>query len=439
MKENEQMLEIGRRGIVNTRSPLRRRLHKAIPTINVLDVLHDNIWQGSPCFIIGGGESIKDQKIDLSRLQGHLTIAINKSFMTEAFDPTIIYSMDGRFWMWVEKGTLGNDVLDKFLKSEALKVWLFNKDVPLPPDIFRVANSGPRVWGNSLREGIGGTHSGFGALNLAIHLGASPVYLLGYDMKGKNGKQTWWHGKYPTIQAESVFLNYKKLIEAHAANCKGRVVNLNPDSALKCFKFASFNDIPKPKTYPRIICYYTVNMPYEKEIMSLRLSLRSLGLKHSIVGVEGQGSWERNCAHKPSFILEQIYKYPGEPLLYVDADAIFERRPDYFETLPITTSIMPFFRQRQNPPRKELVSFTIYVPPTEKAKHQIELWQAEQMKDWTIWDQRVLQKVIEENPTLFDDMKSLPPEYGQIFDAAEQISNPVIVQYQASRRFKKLI
>ena len=43
-----------------------------------------------------------------------------------------------------------------------------------------------------------GGNSGFQAMGLAIHFGASRVYLLGYDMKFGNGGRKHWHGDHPS-------------------------------------------------------------------------------------------------------------------------------------------------------------------------------------------------------------------------------------------------
>ena len=431
------MLMIGRKGIIRT-GPERREIRKRVPAVvNVQKVLSDNMWKGSPCVIIGGGESIQLQKLDLRKLKGHLIIAINKSFAppNDEYISTIIYSMDTRCWGWIESGKLGAGLKDKFINMPSIKIWLYRPEIPLPSDIFRIACAGPSMWGSSIAQGIGGCHSGFGALNLACLLGANPIYLLGYDMKGKNGKQAWWHGKYPVVQNDTVFAHYKKIIEQNVGKM-GNVINLNPDSALKCFKFGDYSSLPAPKKFPRIIAYYTKNTPYEKEVESLRLSVQALGLEHDIVGIPSLGKWELNCARKASFIIDELSKFPGEPLLYVDADAVFLKRPYFFETLKDKSHV--YIRKKKSG-FDELISATIYLPGNSESMRLMQAWQLEQANLPEVWDQKVLQLVLDNKDNGFA-YERLPHEYCHLFDdRIHLIDNPVIVQNQASRRLKKLV
>ena len=95
----------------------------------------------------------------------------------------------------------------------------------------------------------GGNNSGFGALMLAIALGANPIYLLGYDMKIES--KTHWHSGYPNQNAEKLrnrLLIFKKQFEEFANPIKKLgidIVNLNPNSALSCFKICSPSTVLK--------------------------------------------------------------------------------------------------------------------------------------------------------------------------------------------------
>lgn len=92
-----------------------------------------------------------------------------------------------------------------------------------------------------------GHNSGFQALNLAVHLGAKRVILLGYDMKKSNDGKSHWFGDHPPeIHRCSP---YNKFAEAFnsavpdliAAGVK--VINCSRDTALTCFERAKIEDI----------------------------------------------------------------------------------------------------------------------------------------------------------------------------------------------------
>jgi len=220
-----------------SRQYTNRQLHEVLP---------DGAWRGKPCFIIGGGPSL--QNFDWSLLRGKRTIGINRAF--ERLDPTIIFSMDTRFLNWLVKGMYdkradGAGAREKFNRSTAYKVWLATYRLSLPPEFFIVKvkgnyNQGLRNFGTSLEDGIGhGNNSGYAALNLAVCLGADPVYLLGFDCNHdhKFGR-THWHSGHPMPQKFKTvkdFIAYFNRAAMRISHTKSRVINLNPESALQCF------------------------------------------------------------------------------------------------------------------------------------------------------------------------------------------------------------
>ena len=90
-----------------------------------------------------------------------------------------------------------------------------------------------------MQEGIcHGDNSGYAALNLAVCLGANPIYLLGFDCKHENGR-SHWHDGHIQKQEEERAKKWVKRFNVAAetlAPTKLQVVNLNPDSALECFE-----------------------------------------------------------------------------------------------------------------------------------------------------------------------------------------------------------
>lgn len=58
------------------------------------------------------------------------------------------------------------------------------------------------------------SNSGMGALNLALCLGADPIYFLGFDMiGGADGLQTWHHQPYPRVERGAVYYDFAKAFE----------------------------------------------------------------------------------------------------------------------------------------------------------------------------------------------------------------------------------
>lgn len=205
-------------------------------------VVADNAWSGQRCFIIGGGESLKD--FDFSKLKGELVIGVNRAY--ERLDCTIMFASDAKYYKWIHKGKLGAEAKRKFEEFKGRKVWL---------DSARYCYKGVHLLTGlnghglsfSMKAGLNyGGNSGYGALNLAVCLGANPIYLLGFDMKGKNGKQAHWHDGYPKAQPATVYRKFKAYFESATPILKEKgikVINLNHKSALKCFEFGKFENI----------------------------------------------------------------------------------------------------------------------------------------------------------------------------------------------------
>ena len=84
------------------------------------DVLPDDAWKGQRCFIIGGGESLKD--FNFSKLKNELVIGVNRAY--EAMDCTVNFAMDHNLYEWIIKGKLGEESKRKFEDYKGFSVWL---------------------------------------------------------------------------------------------------------------------------------------------------------------------------------------------------------------------------------------------------------------------------------------------------------------------------
>lgn len=397
-------------------------------------------WEGERCFIVGGGPSLTN--FDWSRLDGELTIGVNRAF--EMFDPTIIFSMDACFWNYIEAGDYGPAVRERFQNyDKGFKVWLSDKPQVFTPDIFIVNRLGNFHWGESLANGIGGGgNSGYGALNLACLLGADPIYLLGYDMRGgADGNQAWWHSghrktQYPPKVYPKFVEAYKRALPSIRAMGK-RIINLSPNSALRCFEMGDLSTITRRRPYPLVVAYYTRNTGYEEEVRRLRHSLLRFSLKSDIRVIDSLGSWQKNTQYKARFLLQMLKEHPGEPLLYVDADAEFVRAPALFRT--ITAACGVHWRDKGNKV-KELLSGTIYLNGGPESHRLVEDWITENDQNPDVWDQRTLQGVLIREKALDGAHipyrhEDIPAEYCAIFDTMH-VEKPVILHHQASRRLK---
>lgn len=196
------------------------------------------------------------------------------------------------------------------------------------------------------------------------------------------------------------------------------------------------------RSMPVVISFYTVNTPYEQEVMRLINSCERLDLEHCIEGRESKRSWEENCGVKPFYILEKLNQLK-RPILWVDADGAFLKMPsfDQFASFDFSVRIVDFLPKSH---REKVISNTVFVNYTPQGLSIVERWgksfQRKLKNDPKIWDQEVLRDIVlkEKNAKILP----MPLAYSKIYDLdAHRIEQEkvIIEHYQASRLFKNFI
>ena len=222
----------------------RRRIRPHRP---LSDVLADGAWRGQRCFIIAGGPSLAG--FDFERLRDEKVIAINRAFEYVPW-ADILFFMDNRFYKYVHSEAFGAKALKTWNEFEGFKVFL-NLMGRKYDDVYSVRSLGRTGVSPSIAKGLfHGNNSGVGALNLAVTLKASPIYLLGYDMKygtdAKGKKKTHFHSGYRQAHPEGIVRSFIRDIERmnrYLKRINPKIINLNPDSALRCFPFGNIDEV----------------------------------------------------------------------------------------------------------------------------------------------------------------------------------------------------
>ena len=199
-------------------------------------------WGGRTCAIIAGGPSANVADADRVRAADLPTIVINNSYQLAPW-ADILYFCDDRWWGWHEN----EPALKAFCaRDDAAIVTLDNlKLVEANPYIISFKNTG-RLGLERESGGLrNGSNSGYQAINLAIHLGAKRILLLGYDM-GVVGGKDHWHAGHPVSTPASLYTQL--LIPAYATLApelkrEGIVVqNCCMTSALTVFPLVPLNE-----------------------------------------------------------------------------------------------------------------------------------------------------------------------------------------------------
>jgi hypothetical protein len=186
-------------------------------------------FQGKRCFVIAGGPSLRG--FDFSQLEEEYTIGINK--INQVFHPWILFSWDKVIYNWYQT---------QLIKSPVVMVDVSNSNFDR---VFYVRSPGDYGVPTEINRIYIGNHTGYAAINLALALGFSPIYLLGFDYKPDKNKNyhvtdDWGHPKDIDNRLE----RFRKEVDRYPEYVKGQeIINLNPGSALKCFPKMNFEEM----------------------------------------------------------------------------------------------------------------------------------------------------------------------------------------------------
>ena len=181
-------------------------------------------WPDSTIVCIGGGPSLTQEDVEAVRGRVDAVIAINDAYRLAPW-ADVLYACDERWWTW-HKGVKSFAGLKYSLQKSSLK-WR---------GVQVLQNTGPiglERKPNGLKTG---KNSGYQAMNLAFHLGAKRILLLGYDMQVAIGKSHWFGshpgGGPPPVQSfRGMFRQIVGPLEKEGVS----VVNCSRETALDCF------------------------------------------------------------------------------------------------------------------------------------------------------------------------------------------------------------
>ena len=185
-------------------------------------------WPESTIVLIAGGRSLTAQQICVvwrARKTGRCrVIAINDAYRIAPW-ADVLYFADGsvKWYGWHKDRP-------EFKAFRGMRLTIEAAD--RAPGVHWLKNYGTKGLSEN-RDGVmSGSHSGHQALNIAIHLGARRIVLLGYDCRGDH-----WFGEHPNKTAMNFggwIANFRGIVERLAAlNIK--VLNCSPGSAIDAF------------------------------------------------------------------------------------------------------------------------------------------------------------------------------------------------------------
>jgi len=181
-------------------------------------------WPGETFVCIGGGPSLTTADVDAVHGWARV-IAINDAYLLAPW-ADVLYACDAKWWTWHHgvpsfggpKYSIESSDPVTFTEVQVLK---------------NTGITGLELDPTGLRTGI---NSGYQAINLAVHLGAERILLLGYDMSC-DGTRSHWFGEHPDAQPSpypQMREAFESLVEALQA-IGVTVINCSRRTALTTF------------------------------------------------------------------------------------------------------------------------------------------------------------------------------------------------------------
>lgn len=155
------------------------------------------IWNGDTVACLGTGPSLTAEDVNACRGRVRV-IAINDAYKLAPW-ADVLYACDGK-WIDHHKG-VPSFLGPKYSLTVNPKKW------PAWTALKNDGVNGLCLMPTGLRTG---RNSGYQAINLALHLGAKQILLLGYDM-GRHGGKGHFFGEHPRNWSPSP---YSKFLEA---------------------------------------------------------------------------------------------------------------------------------------------------------------------------------------------------------------------------------
>lgn len=183
------------------------------------------MWEGQPCVIFGGGESMSQQVADAVRYHaGYRVIVVNNAIELAPW-ADMLYAADTAWWM-------KNLKLAKAFGGLRVTV---EEGVPIKDMLVLKPGSSE---GFDPDPGIicTGGNSGYQALCIAVHAGCTRILLCGFDMRPRH-----WHKEHEWPLRVTTDERYEQWVKRFATlvvplHERGvKVMNCSPGSALRCW------------------------------------------------------------------------------------------------------------------------------------------------------------------------------------------------------------
>lgn len=200
------------------------------------------LWKGATVCILGGGPSLTAAQVEACRRRVRV-IAVNTSYQLAPWADILYFCDEAWYGWWRDSESFRNFGGIKVALQNA-RSWEWDKEIKVLENY-----GGPEAQTGlcEIRDGVyTGRNSGNQAIQLAAHLGAKRILLLGFDMRA-DGPRTHWHMTHRRPTPPEDFKNsmlpwFAPLVEP--LRRRGvEVVNCTPGSAIDCFQKMAIEEV----------------------------------------------------------------------------------------------------------------------------------------------------------------------------------------------------
>jgi len=203
-------------------------------------------WRGETAVILASGPSLTRDQCEAVRGKARV-IAVNNQAIDTDCDGVLVpamapwadalYAADAKWW---------RHYADRALRFAGTKVTIRDtlpwKEVYSLKQSVEHASFDPRP-----THLVSGGNSGYQAIHLAVHYGATRIVLLGYDMKDGRNRRRHWFGAHPgRLDSRGNYTGWLRAFDKLAGVLKARnveVINCTADTALRSFRRLPLSEV----------------------------------------------------------------------------------------------------------------------------------------------------------------------------------------------------
>lgn len=245
--QKAQFLSVQRQaGGISSTEVLHENIVKARQNLNISPPKWPRLNQ--PLLIIASGPSLSLQldQIELARRKNLKCLVINDNYLKAPW-ADFLYAADAKWWRWhIDRPELKTFTGRRFIQLNLSSQEQYCEQAQYSVEVGLETIESTKGSTLSINPEIihQGHNSGFQAINVAYHMGATACYLLGYEMRNNGGKSHWFGDHPEKIKSPYwMFTAAMQELSEHAKKIGFEIINCSANTVLTCFPRKNLEDL----------------------------------------------------------------------------------------------------------------------------------------------------------------------------------------------------